>query len=361
MTSTHESFAGIPLRVELRNLRLDSSNPRLPPSQQGLPQEDLAVILEMGFDAFTVAESISRHGFFESEPLIVIAGESPDSYTVVEGNRRLTALIGLADPQVRREFASPDRWEEIADGSSVSMETIVPVVLAPNREACTPIIGFRHISGILQWVPYAQARYVASLVDQQGLSFDEVHRLIGIDKRDVASLYREQAIADQAAELGFETGGLERSFSLLQVAMNSTKIREFVGAPLASKVTTGTPPIPADKTENLKEVLGYIFGSAEVQPAINDSRQISQLGNVIAEEKGLEALRSGLKVHEAKQKMDDARVDPRSRLLKRLETVCNSLEAALEDFSEFADDSEVTEKASDILDLCRELRPPDGD
>ena len=47
----------------------------------------------------------------------------------------------------------------------------MPVVVLPDRAAATPIIGFRHISGILQWQPYAQARYIARLVDEDDMSF----------------------------------------------------------------------------------------------------------------------------------------------------------------------------------------------
>jgi len=78
---------------------------------------DLAVHLELGFDALTVAESIASHGFFGSEPLIVIANGSIDKWIVVEGNRRLTALLGLVDPAVREQFANPTPWDSLAGSS----------------------------------------------------------------------------------------------------------------------------------------------------------------------------------------------------------------------------------------------------
>ena len=59
------------------------------------------------YDAITIAESIARHGYFESEPLVAVPyeaaypgekrGERSGEYVVVEGNRRLTALRALAD------------------------------------------------------------------------------------------------------------------------------------------------------------------------------------------------------------------------------------------------------------------------
>ena len=186
--------------VPLSALRLDPFNPRLPKSLQGQNQEDLAVNLELGFDAYTVAESIAGHGYFNSEPLIVIPSDEKGAWIVVEGNRRLTALIGLTRPEIRAQFAASERWDELASRSTVRDGNQVPVVVAPSRESVIPIVGFRHISGILQWQPFAQARYVAALVDD-GNSYADVADLIGIEKKKVADLYRDQAIVEQAQRL----------------------------------------------------------------------------------------------------------------------------------------------------------------
>ena len=54
------------------------------------------------------------------------------------------------------------------------------------------------------------------------MTFAEVAEMIGIDRTKVGNLYRDQAIANQAKALGIETGNVERSFSLLTVAMGTT-------------------------------------------------------------------------------------------------------------------------------------------
>ena len=68
--------------------------------------------------------------------------------------------------------------------------------------------------------------------------------MIGIEKGRAGNLYREQAIAKQAADLGIETGPVESAFSLLTVAMSNTKLRDFVSAPLGSRLKAGDSPIP---------------------------------------------------------------------------------------------------------------------
>ena len=71
------------------------------------------------------------------------------------------------------------------------------------------------------------------------------------------------------------------------------------------------------------------------------SREISKLGNVVASPTGLNALRSGLSLEAAIQQVKDAEANPRQRLLSRLKAGRNSLTAALDDVSDFADDAEV--------------------
>jgi hypothetical protein len=359
MIPQHEEHVMSGLRsVRLDALLLDAFNPRLPPSQHGKSQEDLAVVLEMGFDAYTVAESMARHGYFVSEPLIVIPSETDNQFVVIEGNRRLTALLGLTKESIRCEFATPEPWRTLAAGCPMSSETQIPVVVASSRQACTPVVGFRHISGILQWTPYAQARYIATLVDGSGMTFDEVHKLIGIERRSVASLYREQAITNQAQRLGIATGNLEASFSLLQVAMSSPKLRDFVGAPLGTRLGPGDDAIPEDKVSELSELLGYIFGDGEKEPIIHDSRQILQLANVIADPRGLDALRKGETLDAARQKIADAAVDPRDRLKRRLNVAKSALIAASEDMPQFYGDGEIAALLEEVEGAMAGLESP---
>ncbi|RKS77491.1 hypothetical protein CLV35_1178 [Motilibacter peucedani] len=328
-------------RLPLQSLLLDPQNPRLPSELQGMTQDDLAVHLELGFDALTVAESIASHGFFGSEPLIAIENGS-GRYVVVEGNRRLTALRGLVDAQLRTQFANPGPWEALAGKAGVKADDLVPVVVVPSRSAATPIIGFRHISGILQWQPYAQARYVARLVDEEKMTFADVADMIGVDRTKVSNLYRDQAIATQAREMGIDTGPLEEAFSLMTVAMSTPRLREHIGATLGSQTATGEPPIPAFRASELRELITWLYGDGEISPVIGESRDISRLGNVVSNPVGLAALRSGDSLELALQKTRDADVDPRQRLLHRLRTGKNSLTAALQDLPEFLDDSEVS-------------------
>lgn len=342
--------------VPLSNLRLDPKNPRIPENHRSTDTAELATLLEMGFEAYPIAQSIAELGFFNAEPLIAIPNpDEPGTFVVVEGNRRLTALIGLAYPDVRSGFATPDRWEQLASRRSLTPEMEVPVVIHESRDTTHAEVARVHVVGKLAWRPFMQARYIAARV-AEGRSLQEVADLIGIPKSKAADLYRDQAVLTQAARLGLETSQVENAFSLLTVAMGSTKIRNHVGAPLGSQTVIGHDPVPADRADELREVIQWVFGDEEHEALISDSRQISQLGNVVSSDVGLEALREGKTLEEAKQRIHERGLEPLKALTLKLNAAKNSLNAASSDVAEFALDLEVQSLVDDIESLVGSIR-----
>ncbi|NHA00513.1 hypothetical protein G5V59_12075 [Nocardioides sp. W3-2-3] len=122
-------------RIPLADLRLDPDNPRLPPEMQGggHSQRDIALYINQHYDPLKIAESIAEHGFFESEALIAVPSGNGD-YTAVEGNRRLTALMGLDDPSLRQEFANENSgWRRLPHAQ---LPETLPVVVVEKSGGC---------------------------------------------------------------------------------------------------------------------------------------------------------------------------------------------------------------------------------
>jgi hypothetical protein len=337
--------------VQLSELELDPENPRLVTTREGESQIDLAINLEMAHESIVVAESIARHGFFTNEPLIVLPANANGKHRIVEGNRRFVALTGLADPQMRGQFYEKAKWDALALQCNISLESLIPVSTVQTREEASSIMGFRHISGILDWSPYAQASFIADLVDGQSFTFVEVASMIGKKRQDVAEMYRNFSIAKQSTEMGIDVKRLEDAFSLLTVAMGSPYIREFVGANSGSKTTPGVKPIPEEKREELKEVITWIFGDGNPNSRkVEESRKISSLGKVIGSPVGLKALRDGATLDVAQATIADKGMEPRDRILKRLETSLSALKAASNDMDTCASDSEVARLLEEIAE-----------
>jgi hypothetical protein len=356
MTDAVPASHGRSGEVALGKLRLDKDNPRIPESMRSGSTADLATLLEMGFEAYSVAESISDLGYFHAEPLIVIPSETePEVWIVTEGNRRLTALLGLADPEIRSGFTESERWDELAAKRSITLDMMLPVVMHDSRETTHAEVARLHVVGRLPWRPFMQARYIAARV-AEGRSLEEVADLMGISKSKAADLYRDQAVLIQASELGVETSQVENAFSLLTVALSSTKIREHVGAPLGSRAVVGEPPIPADHAAELIEVLQWVFGDEEHEPVISDSRQMSQLANVVASDVGLTALRAGETLEQAKQMISAAGLDPLDALKRKLTAAKNALSSASSDIYDYSTNDDVLALIGDIESVVEGIR-----
>ncbi|MDB9920726.1 hypothetical protein OAD85_03050 [Actinomycetota bacterium] len=351
MTESKFALVGTSGFVRLGDLELDPENPRLVTSKGGESQMDLAINLEMAHESIVVAQSIARHGFFANEPLIVLPKNAKGKHRIVEGNRRFVALTGLANAQMRGEFFEKAKWDALASECDISMESSIPVSTVQTREEASSIMGFRHISGILDWSPYAQASFVADLVDAQGYTFEQVAPMIGKKRQDVAEMYRNVSIAKQSTEMGIEVKRLEDAFSLLTVAMGSPHIREFVGATSGVKTTPGIKPIPEEKHEELQEVITWIFGDDTPNSRkVEESRKISALGKVIGNPIGLKALRDGSSLDVAQAAIAEKGMDPKERILKRLETALNALKAASNDMDTCSSEPDVASLLEEIAE-----------
>jgi hypothetical protein len=312
--------------LEISRLRLDPLNPRLPEDQAGGSQRQLAEYIAMAYDALSVATSIAEHGYFTSEPLIAL--QQDDHFVVVEGNRRLTAILGLTDPELRSSFPGRKDWDRAAEDAArnENLPVTVPVLIVENRLSVAPIIGYRHISGILPWEPFAKARFIAALVEDEDLEFQEVGEYVGEKKGSVASAYRNFAILRQAKIHGeLDTSHVENYFGVFTAAMSRVPVRGFIGAPAPGEVRPRAEPIPDDKIGELGELLEWLAGDKAV---ITDSRQLDDLGEIISDPVGLRALRDTRSLNSARDAMAERETDPRKQLLNRLTAIRSSVRLA---------------------------------
>src|SRR5437660_3948446 len=148
---------------KITDLRLDSENPRLPERLMGAQQ---SAILEYLFNHMTLtelAQSYLDNGFFVHEPLIVLKGKTDGKHTVLEGNRRLAALMVLHQLPEAGEL----RFLEIeATGAQLDALKTVPGFAIDSRDDVHRFLGFRHIGGIKTWDPDAKARYLRAEVER---------------------------------------------------------------------------------------------------------------------------------------------------------------------------------------------------
>lgn len=282
-----------PTTRRLDELRFDPLNPRLPDGYDDATQPELLEVLSRDYDLTEIGLSLAANGYFAEEPLVVVKESGQSRYTVLEGNRRLAALTLLDNPGRAKVF--PTEWQELA-ASRAARVTSVPTIEYTRREDVVPYLGFRHITGVLQWRPYQKARFIAGLVEgpQGGKTFAEIARLIGIKAREVREHYVAFTIVRQAQDVfDIEIQSAEESFGVLRRALSNGGIREFVGVDWTKGENHLRRPVPKDKAPALRELFVWMFGTKAQKPVFTDSRDLNMLGPVLASNIAVSVLRSG--------------------------------------------------------------------
>jgi hypothetical protein len=335
-------------RLRLEQLEPDRLNPRLPQYVQaeGRSPEELHEYVATAYDAIAIAESIVRHGYFESEPLIALParaaypdekrkGAAAERYVVVEGNRRLAALKALSDLEFRSRLKGR-RWAALPD--EVDLPDDYPVLVAGDRQQIAPILGFRHITGISPWEPYPQANYIADLVDNHDRSFSDVARLLNRGETEIKSFYRNYWIGKQARE-EFELPDADRildNFGVFTRAMQNPAIRAFISAPDPAAVTADFWPLPESEKSALAQLVTWLFGkprrpgdrdTKRPRPGqvLLDSRHVTRLGAVLSNERGLASLKKGSSLADA----EEAIRDPSAQVVSALRAAAKVIDSTL--------------------------------
>lgn len=330
-----------PVKVQLGQLRFDADNPRFL-DQAPRTQRQLLKLIESTYDPIEIGRSIAKRGYFPSEPLIVIREGS--GYTVIEGNRRLAALKLLKLPkQSTGDEAS--QWRMLSREAHVPDS--VPVVVAGSREQVDHLIGYRHISGIEPWKPYAKARFVARLVERARGDFASVADDIGERESDVRAIYRNYAIARQAhRDFKVDIEPLRKTFGVFTRAMNSEEIRAFIGAGAPADVKWTQRPIPKAKRPRLAELLVWMFGKGanRTGQVLTDSRLLGQLAEVLHSPSAVKVLRETSRLESAYE----AAGGIRARIVAQLVDARKKVDAARRDYERYKDDADVQAAANAV-------------
>ena len=86
------------IRVAFENLILDPQNPRLPKSMGNKSEKEIINFFLSDASLIELMLAIGKNDFFEGEQLLVVS--EGDKYLVIEGNRRLSAVKLLHNPEI---------------------------------------------------------------------------------------------------------------------------------------------------------------------------------------------------------------------------------------------------------------------
>jgi len=286
-------------RISIDSLKFDKNNPRLPQKLIGNEkEEDVIDYMLRNGNILELMKSIAETGYSDAEPLLVVYDEADGKYTVVEGNRRLTAIKLLKNPglaKVRKESV-----REILAEAKVIPED-VPVIIYDRREDILDYLGYRHITGVKDWGPLEKARYLEQLYfihngeRNKETIYSKLAKMIGSKANYVYKLHQALKLYDKANDEAYYGAKLTEeqiSFSLITTALGYNEIVEFLGLNDAQNNI-----LENLNEKNYEKLFLWLFDNESKK--VFDSRQISALAEIVAKPVALEKLENGSSIEEA--------------------------------------------------------------
>ena len=310
----------------IQDLQLDVYNPRLPKSKQGKDQNVIIEYLLLEAATVELMESIGENGFFAGEMLLVIHDEqNKDKYIVVEGNRRLTAVLLLNNPQLAtvKKVAT----NEVSKNAK-HKPTELPCLVFNSRNDIQQFLGFVHITGKKSWRLLEKARYLHDLRNSErflSLSFSqaskEIARIIGSKSPYVRKMlisyslyeivedekfYQIDGLSDSTFYLNYFTDGLQKE-----------NIKTYLNVSVDSE-----EPLKNVDRNHLKELCDWWFRKNEgVSRIIGDSEGMKMLNEVLGNKMALEAFKNGANIYTAYELTNDINIQFENKVKESLQAI----------------------------------------
>ena len=157
--------------VDIAQLDVDLLNPRGNPTpNQTEAMRELLAVEGNGEKVFVLALSICELGMLDPADRLYVVETSPNRYTVLDGNRRLTALRLLSEPSLvdREDLQLPsavrNRFKKLQSKHAGRWPQKVDVVVFEDRESANQMIRLRHTgenegAGRSSWSALQVARF----------------------------------------------------------------------------------------------------------------------------------------------------------------------------------------------------------
>jgi len=281
---------------DLDSLFLDPTNPRLGRDNTGrdVPQSTVLELMQE-WRLEELALSFTVNGFWPSEALLVVQEQlyRKNCVVVVEGNRRLAALMFLRSAASGRPRSK--RWEELAVGLTPQsgLFTDVPVQLADSRADVEAFLGFRHVTGIMEWRPAEKAQYISRLIEQNNLSYDDVRKKIGSKAETVRRNYISYRLLLQMEdEEEISVKNVEERFSVLFLSLRTVGAQSYLHIDIKADPKMAARPVPKERLKALGYFAQWLFGNEEkgIEPLVEDSRKVDDFGRILESKQAVDYL-----------------------------------------------------------------------
>jgi hypothetical protein len=281
--------------AELDELSVDPTNPRLGRSNAGRNVTQARVLeLMMDWNLEELVVSFLESGFWPHEALLVVEEKlyGKPALVVVEGNRRLAALRYLRD--ALGGHPASKKWEEIVKTQHppATLFEEIPYIKLGSRSEIQAFLGFRHVTGIMEWRPAEKAEYIAKLIEESHMTYEQVMRKIGSKTSVVRQHYIAYRLLLQMEDQeGISLEKVERKFSVLYLSLRTAGVQEYLHIDMKADPKKAKHPVRG--IHNLKRLARFaqwLFGDQKTAPIVKESRQVDSFGIILESKKAIEYL-----------------------------------------------------------------------
>jgi hypothetical protein len=314
-------------------------------------------------------EAIGENDFFAGELLLVVPDEKEKGkYIVIEGNRRLTAVLLLNNPEITtvKKVAT----KEIADSAKYK-PTILPCIEFSSKSEIVKYLGFIHITGKKSWRLLEKARYLYELRHNESFkeatflnASKEIAKVIGSSsayvKRLLISFELYKRVEDEAF---YQIDGLNDTSFFLNYftdSLNKDNIRNFINVDVNSE-----NPLENINSENVKKLTNWWFKKTEGQSRVlGDSEEMKYLNAVIGCPVALTAFEKGATIYEAYELTNDLNLQFENKVrdaLKFIEQAHSIMPKVNEFYRNLYDDLKTISRIAKNINDFKSKLEQDGD
>jgi hypothetical protein len=311
-------------RIPVENLLLDPNNPRLPKSMGNKNEKEIINFLLSDASLIELMLAIGKNGFFEGEQLFVVC--EGDKYLVIEGNRRLSAVKLLHNPEIGEIYKS--KIIQVVEESEYK-PTEIPCLIFNNKDEILKYLGYRHITGFKSWKLLEKARYLTKLKevyfpdDTINSASREIAKMTGSRKDYIMRILAGYQLYEIIEKNGFyrikDLDDTTFYFNYLADSLARPNIADFLGVDLDDET-----PAKNVKYEHLKDWTNWLFNKNLPNKIIGDNESLTTLNKVLASPMALQAFRAGESLFNAIEFTDEFDV----RFEKAIRNAVNQLKNA---------------------------------
>jgi hypothetical protein len=271
--------------ASLQQLHLDPNNPRLGRDNTNKEISEPQILeLMRGWALEELALSFLESGFWPQEALIVIKEKiyGRQGLVVIEGNRRLAALKMVK--AALEGHAVSKKWAELVAKRKAppGLFDDIPYLLVEDRKDVIAFLGFRHVTGIKEWNPAEKAEYITKLIEDHGMSYEEVCRKIGSKAPTVRQHYVSyRLLLQMEGQDSIDLKKVEEKFSVLYLSLRSEGVQRYLHVDILAEPNKAAMPVPRQRLKALANFALWLFGDEEHDPVVKESRYVDKFGKAL--------------------------------------------------------------------------------